>query len=229
MNFLQLVKRTRQECGIAGDGPITTANQTREMKRLVDWVSQAWVDIQNDRSDWDFMWTQASFNTVDGQQVYAAGTGLDINIANMKKWRDGSFSTYLAAQGPAGEIDLGGMVPYSRFSGYYMFGAQRLTRGRPVSIAVTPDRKLALGPIPDDVYTVEGEYYRRAQVLALDADVPLMDEDYHMLIVYRAMKKYGMFEVANEQILAAQEEYERLYNRLLNEYTPMIEMGDSLI
>jgi len=229
MTFLELVKRARQECGIAGDGPITTANQSREMKRLVDWTAQAWVDIQNERSDWDFLYRDFSFRTVAGQQVYEAGNGLDINVSDMKKWRNDSFSIYLETAGPGSEMHLTHILPYSAFKDYYMFGAQRLTRGMPHCISVAPDRKLALGPNPENVYVVEGEYYRRAQVLAADGDVPICDEDYHMLIVYGAMKKYGYFEVANEQVAAAKAERDALYNRFINEYTPMIEMGGSLI
>jgi len=226
MNFLELVKRARQECGIAGDGPITTVNQTREMKRLVDWTAQAWVDIQNERSDWDFLRKPVTFNTVAGQQEYAAGS--DINITDFKKWRKDSFREYLESAGEGSQQYLG-QSNYTAFRDYYMFGSQRLITSMPLHISITPDRKLALGPCPDNVYVIEGEYYRRAQVLAADADVPLMDEDYHMLIVYGVMKKYGMFEVANEQISAAREEKSRLELRLINEYTPEIEMGGSLI
>ena len=228
MNFLELVKRARQECGIAGDGPVTTVGQTREMKRLVDWTAQAWVDIQNERSDWDFLRRDATFRTVAGQQEYEAGQGLDINIIDHKKWRADSFRLYLESAGVGSQQYLC-QSSYTAFRECYMFGSQRLVTAMPRHITVMPDRKLALGSTPDNVYVVEGEYYRRAQVLIADADIPLMDEDYHMLIVYGVMKKYGMFEVANEQISAAREERGRLELRMINEYTPAIEMGGSLI
>lgn len=229
MTFLELVQRTRQECGIPGDGPLTTLNQTRQMKRLVDWVSQAWVDIQNSRTDWDFMRRSVTFNTVAGQQSYAPGAGLDINISDFKMWRNESFRQYLKSAGIGTEIILGQYQSYSEFRDFYMLGSRRLVTGRPLYITIAPDRSLALGFTPNDVYVTTAEYYRRAQVLVADSDVPLMDEDYHMLIVYGAMKKYGMFEVANEQISAAADASAALYNRLLLEYTPGITQGGSLI
>ena len=64
MTFLQLVQRTRQECGIAGDGPTTVVGQTKSMKRLVDWVSQSYVEIQEECPDFDFLRKSVSFNTV---------------------------------------------------------------------------------------------------------------------------------------------------------------------
>jgi hypothetical protein len=226
MTFLELVQRTRRECGISGDGPVTTVDQVREMKRLVDWVSQAWVDIQNARSDWEFMWESFTFPTVAGQREYtAAGLGL----TSFKKWRHDSFRLYLQSAGAATETFLDYFQSFANFRNYYLVGSQQLVRARPLDITVTPERKLWLGPVPNDIYIVSGEYYRKAQVLADDADVPDIDEDYHMLIVYGAMKKYGMFEVANEQITAAREESATLANRMLLEYTPNIELGGGFI
>ena len=227
MTFLELCKRVRQECGVAGDGPITTVNQTREMKRIVDWTSQAWVDIQNARADWEFMRSSVTFNTMAGQQIYAPG--VDIPITDFKKWRNESFRQYLQSAGVATEIILGQYLSFSEFRDFYMLGSRRLVTGRPLYITITPDRHLAFGFTPNDTYVTTGEYYRKAQVLAADTDVPQMPEDYHMLIVYGAMKKYGMFEVANEQTAAASDGYTTLYNRLETEYAPAMEWGGSLI
>jgi hypothetical protein len=229
MNFLELCKRVRQECGIAGDGPITTVGQTKEMKRIVDWTSQAWVDIQNARADWDFMRTPVTFNTVAGQQVYAPGAGKDIPITDFKRWRNESFRQYLQSAGVGTEVILGQYQSYSEFRDFYLLGSRRLVTGRPLYITITPERSLALGFTPNDVYVTTAEYYRKAQILAADTDVPNMEEDYHMLIVYGAMKKYGIFEVANEQVATAKEEYTILFNRLELEFTPVLEMGDSFI
>jgi hypothetical protein len=227
MTFLELCKRVRQECGIAGDGPVTVANQTREMKRLVDWTAQAWTDIQNTRPDWEFMRKSVTFNTVAGQQEYSPT--VDMKLTDFKKWRNTSARQYLQSAGVATEIILGQYLSYSEFRDFYMLGSRRLVTGRPLYFTITPDRKLSLGFTPDNIYVTTAEYYRKAQILVNDTDVPDFDEDYHMLIVYGAMKKYGMFEVANEQIAAAKEEAAMLYNRLEIEYTPGWEQGGSLI
>ena len=36
MTFLDLAKRIRQECAIAGNGPVTTVGQSGELLRVVD-------------------------------------------------------------------------------------------------------------------------------------------------------------------------------------------------
>ena len=229
MTFLEICKRVRQECGIAGDGPITTVGQTREMGRLVGWVQQAWIDIQNARADWDFMRRSVTFNTVSGVQEYTPGAGLAIEISDFKKWRNESFRQYLQTAGVATEIVLGQYLSYSEFRDFYLLGSRRLVTGRPLYVSITPTRSLVFGFTPNDIYVTTAEYYCKAQALAADTDVPDIDEDYHMLIVYGAVKKYGMFEVANEQVAIAKEEYTILYNRLEAEFGPVIMFGNSFI
>lgn len=70
MNFLGLVQRLRQEAGASGTGPLTTANQTGELQRLVNWINDAWLDIQSLRTDWDWMRSTFSFPTVSSQGIY---------------------------------------------------------------------------------------------------------------------------------------------------------------
>ena len=70
MNFLEITKRTRELAGIAGTGPTTTLSQTGEMGRLVNWVKQSWIDIQNLHQTWNFMLTELSFATVAAQKDY---------------------------------------------------------------------------------------------------------------------------------------------------------------
>jgi len=66
MDFLQLVQRTRRECGVAGSGPSTTASQTGELAKLVEWVQQSWVEIQEEQPDWGFLRNPVSFLTQYG-------------------------------------------------------------------------------------------------------------------------------------------------------------------
>ena len=229
MTFLELCQRTRQECGIAGDGPTTVVGQTREMKRLCDWVAQSWVDIQQQRMDWRFMNADFTFTTVASQQSYAVGTGLDINLSNFKRWINDSFRAYLQTAGVATEVILSQYHDYASFRDFYLLGSRRLVEGRPLYITIAPNQSLLLGFIPNDVYVVSGRYYKTAQILALDADVPDFPEDYHMLIVYKAMQKYGRFEAAAEQIAAGKEDYNELFNRLVTDQTPEIMQAGSLI
>jgi len=227
MTFLELVNRTKQECGISGADLSTVLNQTGEARRLVNWVSQAWADIQNARQDWDFMKQSVIFDTVAGKQSYLPG--VDINITNFKKWENDSFRMYLKSAGIGTEITLSQYYDHNQFRDFYLVGSRRLVTGRPIYVTIWPDKSLYFGFIPNDVYTATAQYWIKAQILALDNDTPNLPDDYHMLIVYKAMMKYGMFESAAEQIAAAKEEYAPMFSKLVADHTPYVSMGASLI
>ena len=67
----------------------------------------------------------------------------------------------------------------------------RTTFSRPTVISFEPDKGIAFGPIPDIVYHINGEYYKKPIEFSADTDTPRIPERYHMLIVYKAMQYYG--------------------------------------
>ena len=69
MNFLELCRRTVEKCGISGS-LTSTSGQIGEMLRVVNWVNEAWHDIQLSQSNWDWMRYEFSFQTIAGQQEY---------------------------------------------------------------------------------------------------------------------------------------------------------------
>jgi hypothetical protein len=293
MNYLDMVKRVKLECGVAGVDPTTVTGQIKEIGRICAWVAQAWVEIQEERPDYDFLRKPFSFltsfgtpntegdsltigsvykivtratldfeaigeryegaenqsgttykiiapatlgagdsTTLAGKQAYTVGNGtaFDINLPDFGQWKNDSFRAYLKSAGIGTQIFLSQYYDYSMFRDFYLLGSRQLVTGRPIYVAIEPStRSLLLGFTPNDVYWVSGEYYRTPQVLTVDADTPIMPERYHMAIVYRAMIKYGLYYVANEQIEAGKAGADMIINRLKGDQTPQILMGASLI
>ena len=58
------------------------------------------------------------------------------------------------------------------------------------------------------------EYYRSAQRLTADADIPEMPSQFHELIVWYAIKRYGYREAASE-VLSAASDFSKSYMRQL--------------
>jgi hypothetical protein len=143
-------------------------------------------------------------------------------------WKPDSFRIYLKSAGVANEIFLS-QIDYSSFRDFYLTGTRRTNQARPTTITVTPSKDLALGFIPNDVYTVTGEYYHKPVTLAADADTPTMPERYHMLIVYRAMEKYGLFEAAQEQVTIGQQYYSEMMARMQFDQAPAFGLSAPLI
>lgn len=223
MTFLQLVQRLRQECGVSGTAPTTTVGQSGEIARLVNWINQAWYDIQSMHEDWLFMRGNVSFNTVDGTQTYTATAAGITSLGNFK--RD-SFRAYPTGAPESERFLL--YIPYDQFRNFYLFGGNRTVEGPPVAFTISPDKDLLFGPIPDAVYNINGEYFQKPALFTADSDEPTIPAQFQMVIVYKAMQFYGQYEAAPEVYAAGMEHYGRMMARLQIDQLPSIEFGGPL-
>lgn len=66
-------------------------------------------------------------------------------------------------------------------------------RGIPSYFTITPEGDLQLYPVPDQEYRLEFFPPKNIQTLQADADVPTLDEEYHMMIVWKALMDYAMY------------------------------------
>ena len=201
MNFLATCQRAARECGVSGSGPSTVVNQTGELGRIVNWCATANQDIEAAHADWMFLrLTMTPFVTVAGQPIYPFGTGagtVGILADSFGKWARDTFRCFPTATGNTAEMPME-YWEYEQWRDAYQFGANRLVRTRPAVITITPEQFIGLGPYPDVGYTITGDYYRAPILLALDADIPSLPVQFHMLIVYKAMMFYGQYEAAPE-------------------------------
>lgn len=224
--YLELCQIARELAGIPSTGPAHVTGNVGEIKRLCSWVSQAWVEIQNQRNDWLWMQKAFSFDTVAQQMEYEIVD--DIGIDDFGWWKDDSFSLYLKSAGRGNETTLD-QIEYDDFQSAYDFGAHATTYARPTVIAIAPNKNLVLGYTPDAVYTVRGDYYMAPQVLAADSDTPGLPARFHMVIVHRALMKYGTF-TASMEVLQEQDALHRiLMNKIEQDQTPRILLGGSLL
>lgn len=219
LTYLQLCQRLRRECvGVSGVGPSTTTGQTGDMQRIVEWVASAYEDVQNLHTNWNFLRQSFSFDTVAAQQDY---TPTEAGAADIGEWRKDRMTVYLTAGGVGGETYL---TPYQwqDFHDAYLFSTLRSQQGFPVSVGIKPDRGLALWPIPGDVYTVRGEYWRAPHAMAADDDVPILPEKYHMLIVWRALVFYAGHAAAPETFTVGQQEHRRMLSMMRRAELPEV-------
>jgi len=226
MNFLQLAQRLRQECGIAGTGPVTTAGQVGQSKKLVDWINSAWVEIQGMHDTWTFMRSPFSLQTAAGTGDY---TPTAAGLSDHRYWHKDTLRCYKTAIGIADEQWLVEWE-YQVFRNTYRFGLQTTQQGRPVVFAEKPmDRALMFGNVPDDIYTVTGEYQRASSELTLDASTPsIPDAGLHMVIVYKAMEYYALFESAPEVMSRAKAGGAALMPQMVRQYLPAVYLGNPL-
>lgn len=231
MTFLELVRSAAIECNVieAESDITTTASQTGDLLRIVRWTIAAWRELQTSKRSWRFMRSRFSLNTVSGTKRYAytdcTDTIASATISRFRNWFvDDPMNrpkAYLTSGGIGSQFYLT-FIPWDEFQTIYEIGSA--PSGQPCYISVDPQNKLVLGPTPSDDYTVTGEYYKSAQVFVAgtDDDVEpdgLMD-DFHELIVYDVMRKYGTAEVAQEIIARADKEGGALRSDFLADQLP---------
>jgi hypothetical protein len=233
VNFLAICQRTRQECDIPGTGPTTVVGQTGELRRIVDWCATAWTDIQNKATDWRWMRRSFTVNTTSSDDQYASSDCTDTTdsavISRFSHWLidcDTPLLIYLTSAGVGTQHELT-YWDWNDFKRVYKMGTQNT--GYPSIWSIDPNNNLRLGPSPNGIYTVTGDYQMSAETLALDATTPGMPSQFHMLIVYEAMKKYAGFAGAPEVFARAQLEGGPMMLALQANQLPRRRLGGSLI
>lgn len=242
MNFLALCQRAAVECGVAPSAAIqtvlpTVVGATGSLGRIVNWVGDAWSDIQMDADDWDWMRSSSllgagvSFQTVAGRASYPLGIGagtVGVAVDTLGKWDAKTFRCFPTAVGFQGEIAMG-EIPFDTWRDVYMFGAMRSQQTQPYAIAVGPDLSLCLGPPPNGLYTITGDYFIASTDMVADTDAPVgLPTRFHMLVVYRAMLKYGGYESAPEVYQRGKEEGDGMYVQLMALRAPRVTWGGPL-
>lgn len=219
--------------GGASGSITTTANQTGEGQRFINWVQSAWNDIQTIHDDWAWMrssyilnWagdTQQpnsgmSFASVAGQAVYGFGSAAGQNgvlLANFQKWVRGSFFAHPTANNDYQAETPLDWIDFDVWRNTYMLGANRDVQTRPVAVAIGPDFSVCLGPPPAAGYTITGDYYTAPTQMSADTDSPTgLPAAQHMIIVWKALLDYGGYEAASDVYQRAEMHYDNLMSQL---------------
>lgn len=221
MTFKTLAQRLRQEAGIAGAGPITVSGQAGELGRIVDWILSAYQHVQNLHATWMFLQNDFSFSTVASTQNY---TKSDLALTDLSSWKTTDVRLYSAE---ADEQYLT-YFPWHEFKELYLFGSSRSQEGRPTLFTIKPDSSISLWPTPDDIYTVNGEYFKVAQTMSDDDDEPVIPDAYRMAIVWKGLMYYGAYAGAEDAYVHGQNEYRSILRKLEQNQLPHMVWGRPL-
>lgn len=231
--FLEGVQDLASEAAVAAS-PSTVVSQTGESLRLVTWYQKAYTEIQNRHGGlWRWLRRDFTFDTTASDDTYEYGDVTDVDagavISRFNRWRINDYEdppkAYLTSSGVGGEYWLN-YVEWEDFKRIYKIGTA--ITGQPAHITVDPRNQIVLGPTPDAIYTITGEFYRSKQSLTANADTPEMPEQFHDLIVYRALEKYARYEEQELLLRMAQREGMRLMRQLESDQFPRFKMAGPL-
>lgn len=179
-----MVKLLHREVGAAGSEPSTVLNQRGEAKRLVDWIAQADFHVQMLWHNWKFLRAEFSDDTVDGTRTMA-------KPSDHNRWDEKTF--FLDTDNPLQVLE------YETVKSE-VFETSAASETQPSTVIIMPDNSLRFDPVPDTVYTITADYFVTPTLLAADATVSVIPEEFHRnVIVARGQISYGNFENAQEQ------------------------------
>jgi hypothetical protein len=83
-----------------------------------------------------------------------------------------------------------------------------------------PDNTLEFEPVPNGVYQIKADYFRKPTPMAANNDVSLIPVNYQQAILGRAVVLYANYENAPEIKSQGEEIFEEVYGRLENHELP---------
>lgn len=205
--FLQLCQKVRQESGNSGDGPASVLNQTYEMKKIVDWVADADVQIQTLWTDWNFLWRQHSSNLMASIRDYAQPTDLGMwNSDSFFLDRDGEHPRKLS------------MMDYNTYLQSFRPGPQ--TSSTPSWVVVQPNGNLVFHPTPDKAYQFTADYWKAPTLMTSNDSTSPIPRQFERVIITRA--KMFVFDDSGdmEQLNMATLEFQQLLGTLESHQLP---------
>lgn len=231
--YLQLCQDAARESGTVPNigEPTTTTGASGRLLRITKWVTEAYNDIQRQRNTWRWLYEDFSGSLISGTREYnAASLGITSRfsrwVSEGPRGRD-LFTIYLPADGQDTEGFLQ-LKDYRDFRVTAGVGSNVSLEQKPVWITIDPKNQLQFYPTPDAAYTVRGVYYKGPQTLSSDADVPEMPEEFHQIIVWRALMLMGTYDEAFEQYPIWKTEFDRLMDQLTDNQLPRIELPGPL-
>lgn len=217
MTYLELCKELRLQAGISGNGPDSVENQTGQLGRVTNWINQAWADLQRSRTEWKFMKVDFTFDTVADKRDY---TPSEVGVTNMRDWDKYSFYIFHTADGEETESGLPYMS-YELWRNTYRSQMNVRELARPGRFTVLRDDSIRFESSPDDIYTINGEYKRCTCQMAVNDDEPTgLPEEFHMIIVWKALMYYASYENAPEVMDEAEVAYDELLFALEQDQLP---------
>jgi hypothetical protein len=238
--FLKLCQDTSRECALAGGDtvPTTVVGQVGELQKIVNHVIQSYNEIQQLHNNWRWMRRGFNFPTVSGTDTYAydaAGVVDDITsaaITRFREWRIDDYDDppkfYLTSAGVGSE---GWMIFYEWNDFKFQFKIGTQNDSAPSIITINPQNEIVLGAQPNDIYTISGDYQLANQILDITdgTDSPDMPSDYHDLVMWGAVMKYGIGKAAPEIVTKGQYYYGKLLGELENNQLAPIEIAGPMV
>lgn len=232
MNFIQLVQKAIRYSGARIDAPSSVSDATGLARDFVDYVNDAWRDIQMERPEWYFR-TKAIEVDLD-KSILEKGQKLSrtaITPPSSGSWNFISLYNVHVID-PDDERDQPTPLRFVPFNFYYSRWGKSEAQldanenieqeGRPQRFTIAPTGEVWINPIPDKRYVMHFFGPNRIQQLCDDCDEPFFPPEYHDMIVWRAIRDWAMYQQDSAMMEKARIRYLPLKKSLDSEYLSQI-------
>lgn len=215
--FLELCTKLAEDSGGSGSAPTSVVGQIGRHKKIVGWVRDAWVSIQNLNPHWLFLRAEFQGTLSVGVNTYTSGS---FGLTRFGAWAGGRTVTlYDTTIGVDDEGHLR-QVPFDDWD--RRWNVRSHDANRPTEYTLAPDGSVRVGATPDAAYAIRGEYVKSPQVLAVNGDVPDVPARFHEIIKWRAMMLMSQHDEAIAALQMATNEYRELLTSLERDQLPIL-------
>jgi hypothetical protein len=211
VTFLELVQTLHYESGATGTAPAAVTSQTGQARRLVNWIKQANLDVQNLWMNWKFLRSRDEGRTLTpGTNTLIVPTDFGDGFWDVETIR-------IVAAGDTTEQHIL-VAQYEDVKGEILDESE----GTPWRVTIMPDNSLRFEGTPDAADEFRGDYYRGPDEdeLASNTDESSIPSRYHRVILGRALQLYANYESAPEVKIQGDEIYDTYLARLENSQLP---------
>ena len=206
--YLEMVQKAIRKSGAKVDAPTTIVGATGITELFVEWVQDAWKEIQLEHLGWN--WRVSRDETL----AITSATDEYAIPATLESFDKRTVSVYDAVDDES-PVDF---VDYH----YWRIHLDKLNptaASKPIKYTITPDDMIAFYPAPDQNYTVRFDGLTNVEILddTDDADTPTgIGSVYHDGIVWRAIMYYAAHFEDGAKLAEATDRY-RPYQKFFEE------------
>lgn len=229
MNYLQLTQKAVRLSGARIDPPTSVSAAKGLAADFFTYVNDAWRDLQMERPEWYFRIKEAQIS-LDSTSLESGQKLTRLSIPSPINKSFNFIALYEFYIRDANDVnDEPTELSYIPWNNYNDRSSLNLEyneatqeKHRPRYFTVSPEGDVWIYPIPDKSYTMNFFGVRRIQQLCQDCDTPFLPNEYHDMIVWRAIRDYAMYMQDAAMMEKARARYLPLKKHLDDEYMPHI-------
>lgn len=184
--YLQLCQKVHERSGLAGTPPQSVSGQSGMNAKIVSFVADAWLSIQNLGYRWRFKRTSSTVTLSIGGDAYAISQP-PFSLSQFLKFDEGSIA--IRSSVSAYDRSPISVMPFERYQAMKRsLTSAQPPSGRPSAVCQITRDRIGFNRTPEIAYVIDFDYWMAPQILAENENRPVCPKEYNMAIVGEALR-----------------------------------------